>query len=136
MNNAKRTMQALPHGLETNLEIYLACLKNTQNGKGTYLQIGFNVLSNGYNRRKVWHKFFIKGANAQALEVSAQLYWQMLDAIGITEGDEPVPRAPVGNEVVNVPQYIKKQVRGRIKLKPGTNVFADTNEISLFMSCK
>lgn len=129
------TIQPLPHGLETNFQIYQAELQRTKNGKGIFLQVGFNVLSAQYPKRRVWHKFFIEGAPKSALDVSAQLYWQMLDALGFDEESEPAPAVPGTYQKVVIPEYLGKKVRGRIKLKKGTNGFADTNEISLFIVC-
>ncbi|WP_421921378.1 hypothetical protein [Marinobacter salarius] len=128
-------IQPLPHGLETDLEIYQAELQRTKNGKGIFLQVGFNVLSAQCPRRRVWHKFFIEGAPKTALNVSAQLYWQVLDALGFDEESEPTPAIPGTYQKVVIPEYLGKKVRGRIKLKKGTNGFPDTNEVSLFTAC-
>lgn len=125
-------IQALPHGLETDLEIYQADLQRSKNGKSVFLQIGFNVMSAQYQRRRVWHKFFIEGAPKPALDVSAQLYWQMLDAIGFNEESEPVSTVPGIYQKIVIKEYLGLKVRGRIKLKSGSNGFADSNEISLF----
>ena len=129
-------IQALPNGLETDLQIYQAELQRSKNGKSVFLQIGFNVLSTQYQRRRVWHKFFIEGAPKAALDVSAQLYWQMLDALGFDEESEPVPAVPGTYQKIIINEYLGLKVRGRIKLKSGTNGYADTNEISLFNACK
>ena len=129
-------IQALPHGLETDLQIYQAELQRSKNGKSVFLQVGFNVLSTQYPRRRVWHKFFIDGAPKFALDVSAQLYWQMLDALGFDEESEPAPAVPGVYQKIVIPEYLKLKVRGRIKLKKGTNGFPDTNEICLFIAFK
>ena len=129
-------IQALPHGLETDLQIYQAELQRSKNGKSVFLQIGFNVLSTQYQRRRVWHKFFIEGAPKTALNVSSQLYWQMLDELGFDEESEPVPDVPGTYQKIIINEYLGLKVRGRNKLKEGTNGYADTNEISLFNSCK
>lgn len=127
--------QPLPHGLETDLEIYQAEVQRTKKGNCFFLQVGFKVLSPKYSRRRVWHKFFIEGAPEKAIELSEDLYWQMMDAIGFDEESEPAPAVPGVYQKIVVPEYLGKKVRGRIKLKEGTNGYADTNEISLFIAC-
>lgn len=130
MSNYK--LEPLPHGLESEMEIYQATLMNSKNGKSTFLQLGFNIKAPGYERRRVWHKFFIKGVAGTALDVSSQLYWQLMECIGISEENEPVPAIPVGGQRINVPELVGHKIIGRVKLKQGTNGYADTNEIAFF----
>jgi len=125
-------IEALPHGLESEMEIYQAQLMNSYNGKSTFLQVGFNLKSPGFNRRRVWHKFFIKGVSEAALDVSSQLYWQLMECVGIDENNEPVPRIPTGKDKVTVPELLGKNVIGRVKLKKGSGSYGDTNEIAFF----
>lgn len=124
--------ELIPHGLTAKASIREIKIMWSKNGKQLFAQAAFNLDHPDHPRRCVWHKFFLHGAPEETLQISSELWYDMLRKIGINPTPQDL-KVPQKGSTAFYNDLNKRQVNVRIKVNRSSGGYRDTNEIAAFI---